>query len=63
MVLKENLELLELRVKLARPERAGLLDQWVLAVCQVNGDVQDLQELLVLVEMMVCLVLLVLRVQ
>ncbi|KAA0708108.1 Collagen alpha-1(II) chain [Triplophysa tibetana] len=63
MVLKENLELLELKVKLAHPERAGLLDQWVHAVCLVNGDVQDPQELLALVEMMVWPVPLVLRVK
>lgn len=61
-VLKENLELLDLKVRLARPERAGLLDQWVLVVYLVNVDAQDLLELLVLVEMMAYLVLLVLRV-
>jgi len=59
MELREKLELQEPKVREVLLERMVHLDPWAHAVCLVRGDVLALLELLVPVEMMVCLVLLV----
>lgn len=59
MELREKLVPQEPRVRLVLPERMVLLDPWAHVVCLVRGDVPELLELQVPVEMMVCPVLLV----
>lgn len=60
MELRERPVLQELRVRVVLLERTVPLDPWAHVVCQVRGDVLELLDLQVPVEMMACPVLLVL---